>query len=137
MDLAALWASKDFWGPLAAGGFLILLGVVHLLRYRRFRRRAKRTPGVVVDLQVGLTTQAGHPLYYPVVEFTTGAGRRVRATTRVGSKPAPADVGEAVIVSYDPGDPEEVEIAGTEATRLALLYVVVLLGMVFVGVAWL
>jgi len=67
MDIAGLWAAKDFWGPLAAGGFLIALGLVQLVKYRRFRRRAERAIGVVVDLEAGMTAQAGQLPLHPVV----------------------------------------------------------------------
>jgi hypothetical protein len=128
--------STNFWGPLVAGGTLIVLGLVHLLKYRDFRRHAQHTDGIVVDLRCEVATQAGQ-IYYPVLEFRTRAGEAMRATSRVGSSPVRAGMGERVTVRYDPRDPQEVEIVGTGGARLALLCLLVLGGAMMVGLAWL
>lgn len=127
--------AKDFWGPLAAGSFLILVGVLELLKYRGFRDRAERVTGTVVDMRHGLTLKHGY-LYYPVIEFMTRSGRRIRTASRVGSKPAQAKVGEQVTIAYDPQNPEAAEIAGQGGVRIAVLVLVVLAGIFFIVLAW-
>jgi Protein of unknown function (DUF3592) len=126
--------AKDFWGFLAMGIVFTLVGGVQLLQYRRFRSRAARVPGVVADLHHGVSATAGD-LYYPVLAFTTRDGRPVRASTRVGAKPALAQVGDQVTVAYDPHNLEEAEIEGKGWVRVALLRLFVLIGMAYGTIA--
>jgi hypothetical protein len=127
----------DFWGPLAAGIVFILAGVAQLVKYCAFSHRAQRAPGVVIGMSETLTGRYGTSLYHPVLEFTTHEGRRVRTTMQVGSRPAPAQVGDQVIVAYDPHEPESAEISGTGVLRLVLSAAFVLGGLLFMCFAWL
>jgi hypothetical protein len=126
--------SRDFWGLLAMGIVFTLMGGVQLLRYRRFRSRTARVPGVVADLRHGVSAISGD-LYCPVLEFMTRDGRHVRAPMRLGTKPALAQVGDQVTVAYNPLNPEEAEIEGKGWVQVALLWLFVLLGMFCVTIA--
>ena len=110
------------------GTLFVLIGVAQLLKVRGFRRRAERVPGVVVDMQEGVSPKYGS-LYYPVLEFTTREDREVRTTARVGTRPAPARVGEKVTVAYDRDDPESAEIEGKGLVLVALMSLFVLVGL--------
>jgi Protein of unknown function (DUF3592) len=131
------WEASEFWGPIVAGAVLIVIGLAELLKYRRFHQRARNADGIVVDMSCGVAAYAGPVAYHPVLQFRTREGRVVRATSRVGSYPAPAQIGERVKVAYDPRDPEVAEIVGLECTRRALLCVLVAAGGLLVGSAWL
>jgi Protein of unknown function (DUF3592) len=120
----------DFWGPLIAGIFLIVIGGAETIKYLRFRRRAEQVPGVVVEMREGTNIKYG-VLYYPVLEFTTRGGRQIRTTTRLGTRPPQAQVGDRVAVSYDPHNPVEAEIATKEFIRLVVALLLVFGGMCF------
>jgi hypothetical protein len=129
--------SIDFWAPLFAGIGLIVVGATQLLKYRDFRSRAERVPGVVVDMSESLMGQYHSTRYHPVLEFTTRGGRRVRTTMQAGSRPAPAQVGDSVVVAYDPDEPEAAEISGKGWIRVLVLVALMLAGCLFVLLAWL
>lgn len=113
------------------GGVLTAGGVTAARANARFRRRAERAQGTIVELQLGAspgdTVVAGGsgPLYYPVVAFTTGEGRPIRARSAFGANPAPGRVGDTVTVLYDPRDPHSFRLdrfaAGGGCVTAALL----------------
>jgi Protein of unknown function (DUF3592) len=131
------WEASEFWGPIVAGAALIVIGLTELLKSRCFRHRARKAEGIVVDMSCGFAACAGPVAYHPVLQFKTREGRIVRATSRVGSYPAPAQMGERVPVAYDPCDPKVAEIVGLECTRRALLCVLIAAGGLLVAFAWL
>lgn len=127
--------TADFWGPLITGISLMAFGCAGAIQYLRFRQRAERVPGVVVQMREGTAMKYG-VLHYPVLEFTTRSGRQIRTTSGLGTNPAQARIGDSVTVSYDPYNPMEAEIAAKGGIRLLLMLLFVLGGVFSVVFAW-
>jgi hypothetical protein len=109
---------------------------------RRFRSRAARARGVVMDNEwrvAGGTT--GTALAFPVVRFDTPQGT-VETRSTHGQRPPRFQAGDPVEVLYEPGDPENARVE-TAATRMLLptIFVVVgtsvgLIGCGLLALAW-
>jgi len=95
------------------GVVLTRLGVSAAVDYDRRQAQAARAEGVVTEIR--FDERPGDQTYeYPVVHFTTseGVGVDFEATTR--QHPPKYKVGDRVPVTYEAGDPEKADIAGTE-----------------------
>jgi hypothetical protein len=125
----------DFWGPLAAGIVCIGIGAVELLRYRGFRCRAKRVPGVVFDIELSVSSEHGH-VWCSVLDFTTHDGFHMRTPARVWLQPLLMPPREQ-IVAYDPLDPRRAEVVGEGGIHIATLTCLVVVGAALVTAAWL
>jgi hypothetical protein len=73
--------------------------------------------------------------YRPVVEFTSGTGKRIEFTSNVGSSPPSYRVGEPVTVLYNPADPSSARIKSFVQLWFGFL-IVFLLGLVFAVVGF-
>jgi len=96
-----------------AGLLLIGVGLVTIVRARRFRAHALRAPGVVVGQRrvlVGYGTKPTSTRYYPTLAFRTSGGREIRAESDINNTPPVAEEGTRVTVLYDPRDPTRVRI---------------------------
>lgn len=97
------------WGILciAVGcGFLASALRIYRLR-KRFLARSETAAGMVVEVRSrGIGRNA---VSVPVFEFKTAGGSLHRAESLMGSGFRAFQVGEAVAVRYDPGDPSQAE----------------------------
>jgi len=68
--------------------------------------------GTVIDNSYQTTYNDGieEGAYYPVVDFATSTGERVRFTDGSGSLPPDYEVGAAVPVLYNPADPHDARL---------------------------
>lgn len=73
---------------------------------RAFLHRAEQVEGTVVEL-------VGSDTYAPRVEYRLASGEPRTFTSRMSSSPPAYDVGERVIVYYDPARPGDVRLQGT------------------------
>ncbi|GGM60727.1 hypothetical protein GCM10010106_03200 [Thermopolyspora flexuosa] len=87
----------------------VIAGTWIVVNARRFRRRAVRVPGRIVELS-SFSGGGSSTLYRPVVAFTTLDGTPVEAKSVFASFPPVGFVGEAVYVLYDPADPGKVRV---------------------------
>jgi len=89
---------------------LALLGVAVFLAIdtRHDIATAVRADGIVTDLIVD--SDSDSDTYHPHVRFVTARGEAVEFTSSVGSNPAGFDIGEHVIVLYDPSNPQDARI---------------------------
>jgi hypothetical protein len=95
------------------GVVLTRIGYSGAVEYDRQQARAARAEGVVTEIRYD--ERPGDQTYeYPVVRFTTPDGRDVdfEATTR--QHPPKYKLGDRVPVTYEAGDPQKADIAGTE-----------------------
>ncbi len=99
--------------------FAIGIGLAGVAGYLAIHQRqalaqASRADGTVVDLEEGPSMSGGsvrsRAMYYPVVEYTTATGERVRFRGATASRPPAFDRGEAVTVLYEPSQPEKAKI---------------------------
>ena len=115
----------SFSGLVAVVGMgLIAGGIVAFFRRRAQIKRSIVTTGSVVELvrqrQSGDYVVDRNPadgvkikpkyLYRPVIAFKTEAGRTVKFTASVASRPKPFQVGDEVKVIYDPDQPKKAQI---------------------------
>jgi hypothetical protein len=92
----------------AIGIFILIYGIVALIKRRNLNANSLSTTGVVM----AFATQMGRSgyLYFPEVEFQLAAGQTVRFQSSVGSSAPRYDVGHQVKVLYSAHNPQEAEI---------------------------
>jgi hypothetical protein len=110
----------------AGGGVLAVIGLVVMIRHRRFLARAKHTSGKVTGVVASGSSE------FPVVEFESPDG----AITFRSSSGSPHRVGDTVPVAYDPEKPTRAVIdthALIWVSRLfvAMGIVIAVMGVVF------
>lgn len=100
---------------LAKSGFLMVSGVVlfgtsvwFALSHLDLYRNGRRADGVVIDLSVHHVR--GTDLYHPVVEFRGDDGKSATFTERTGLWSSLFEIGERVVVLYEPGATDEAKI---------------------------
>ena len=123
---------------MAMVGFVVMLlvGVAHVVKAvrstgsdRRFRARAVRVPGVVVDVSwESVLTATGVQLGMPVFQYHTREGRPMRATDPVGANPPRFRPGTPVAVLYDPKAPHVAKLEANLGTGKGLNMLSAVLG---------
>jgi hypothetical protein len=95
------------------GVVLTRIGVSGLFEYDRQQAQAARAEGVVTEIR--FDERPGDQTYeYPVVHFTTPEGVGVDFEATIRQHPPKYKVGDRVAVTYEAGDPQRADIAGTE-----------------------
>jgi len=122
---------------LGVGLVFTTLGIVFMVRRRRFLRSAVRVPGVVTDVlydpRVGVNGSGG--LWFPILSFTTVDGHPVQTRAQIGRVPAPARTGDQVTVLYDPEDPTRASLPRDGSGCLAWIFTIVGVSSVTIGAA--
>jgi len=79
------------------------------LYYRelQFLNIAESVTGYVKTYRISDNTESGGTSYCPLIEFTTKSGQTITFDTHICTDPPPREVGEQVMVLYNPGNPEE------------------------------
>ena len=103
-------------------------------------QKEKSAPGRVVDVVLRRTyvneqDRIIEEYYYPVVDFTTDDGRRRSLQMSVGSNTPEFELGDEVIVLYDPEHPLNARIKsfGSSANMWILPGITGVLGLAFLG----
>jgi hypothetical protein len=127
-------ALKLISGVFTAVGMGMLVGSLFALADTRgFISRAVEAEGQVIALDRSRSSSrsgSSSTTYRPVVEFTSGTGKRIEFTSSVGSNPPSHRVGEAVTVLYNPADPYSARIKSFFQLWFGFL-IVFFLGLVF------
>lgn len=111
------------------GLLFIAVGRYAVRRERGFRRRAVRVPGVVVGHEtLDIDGHAPHP----ILRFRTLDGTDKTVGSDVGADLPYVRKGEAVVVVYDPRDPEIARPEQLHSTAALLPWLVFLGGMAMV-----
>jgi hypothetical protein len=114
---------------LLTGGLFAALGCYMLYTDLRLDRVGRSATAEVVDLKrVESRGGDGPGRYYPVVAFHTADGQEMRASTKFGGYPAPAQVGERVQVIYDPAVPTLVKLDRPHGGRTVFSLVFAIVG---------
>ena len=92
---------------LGAGGSLLGLALISLIRTRRFLKTAIDASGTVVGFQ-GTGDPEG--TVEPVIQFEPATGGLIKFSDRVASNPPEYDVGDVVAVKYNPERPSMARI---------------------------
>ncbi len=108
------------------------IGVVLIVRERRFVAHAARSVGTVVELHKRMLTAGGYPeiVLCPIVRFQTAAGQEVTFENASGSRPARFRVGQSITVYYDPQHPETAHVA-SGCLQYGISIVFIVLGVIF------
>lgn len=96
------------------GMFFVVSGRRRSRAWKCFVGSAQVTQAEVLELRLHVSQHADGASgywYSPLVRFHLLDGRVVEAETMTGSSPAPARVGEVVMVRFDPADPTRVNLA--------------------------
>ena len=122
-------------GVALVGVGAIVLGIVEAWRNTRYGR-AQRTTGVVVGHHVMRGSEPGDvDTYALVVDWRSPDGQPRRFTTRYSSS-FPDRVGTELPLEFLPDDPVGTVRAGNWAGRWQGSVVAIVVGLVFLGVAW-
>ena len=126
-----------------AGAGAIGLGVsaFAFVSTQRFRRSAVRADGTVVELVESRSASSGDfgsgRFYYPRFQFRTQDGQQIAIKSDIGNSPAAFEVGEKVVVLYDPNKPVDAQIDTVSQFWMMHVAVGVLSVAVLVLGAWL
>ncbi len=91
------------------GALIAAFGLAVGISERRAERKGRQVRGTVVAVEVSGVRSKHH---YPVFEFVTEDGRRVRKRSSNGSGKPTHAVGDEVVVWHDAADPERSDIVG-------------------------
>ncbi len=112
------------------------IGVVLIVRERRFVAHAARSVGTVIELHKRMITAGSYPeiVLCPVVRFQTAAGQEITFDNASGSLPARFRVGQSVTVYYDPQHPETAHVAsGCLQYGISVIFIVLGAGFALFG----
>lgn len=125
------------WGfslPFAAMGvYMSLLARRVFLKRLEWRRRGILAEGEIVDFKSETPTNepAGHPLFAPVIAFTTQNGETIRFTSARSLRPNPYVVGQRVRVRYLSDDPDGADLEAVAGAWWPLAALSVLIAVAF------
>jgi hypothetical protein len=109
--------------PIFTGIAILMLLIAGLSSVSNIMKinREESAPGVVTDVKmersyVNEEDRVVQEYYYPVVEFVASYGRRRNIQMSEGSYPASYEVGDEVIVLYEPDHPIEARIKSLSST---------------------
>ncbi len=97
------------FGWLAAGLAVAFLAIAGYAARRQLLAAGARAEGTVIRLEAAGGPQ---PVLCPVVAFTTAAGERIELRSGACARPPAYQVGEKVVVDYDPADPRRASYGG-------------------------
>ncbi len=97
---------------LGIGALLLFTSLALWNKTRAFVARAATAPGVVTELIEVRDKDGGSSTYRPAVKFTAADGTDVTFTSSYSSRPPAYDVGETVVVLYEPRDLQGARIRG-------------------------
>lgn len=108
------------------------IGVVLIVRERRFVAHAARSVGTVVELHKRMITAYNDPeiILCPIVRFQTAVGQEITFENASGSRPARFRVGQSVTVYYDPHHPETAHVA-SGCLQYGISVVFIVIGVIF------
>lgn len=116
--LIPLIASVVFGG---VGFFLLRFVLSERAALRKKVETSLKADGVVVRM-LRDTSDSETYFHYPVVRFTTGKGEQIEFEASIRREPPRHKVGDRVPVYYDPANPGDADILGTEQnTHIVLL----------------
>jgi hypothetical protein len=129
---------KIISGVFSAVGVGMLVGSFFIFsNTSRFIAGASEAEGKVIALDRSRSSSSSgsgsSTTYRPVVEFTSGTGKRIEFTSSVGSSPPSHRVGESVTVLYNPADPYSARIKSFFQLWFGFL-IVFFLGLVFAAI---
>jgi hypothetical protein len=109
--------------PIFTGVAILMLLIAGISSVSNIRKlgREESAPGVVTDVKmersyVNQEDRVVEETYYPVVEFVASDGRRRNIQMSEGSSPPSYEVGDKVIVLYEPDHPIEARIKSMSST---------------------
>jgi hypothetical protein len=101
---------------------LLIAGISSAMNIMKMNRE-ESAPGVVTEVKmersyVNEQDRVVQEFYYPVVEFVASDGRRRNIQMSEGSYPASYEVGDEVVVLYEPDHPIDARIKSMSSTAL-------------------
>lgn len=102
-----------------SGLFFIGLMIYIILRYKKLVKTGKTTPGIVVDYD--LKKRGKRKVYYPVVEYTTLFGEKIRGNSIYGLSRKKFAKGTEVNVIYQHDKPLKFFVEGQNQANFGYL----------------
>jgi len=124
--LLARWGFSLLFG--LTGLYLLTVAIRLIVRMRDWKRRAIRAEGTIVGFEEERFSgdRAGHPLFAPLVTFTTADGQSIEFKSSRSERPNPYTVGQRVAVRYLPEDPNSADLESVGAGWLSLVVVLIM-----------
>jgi hypothetical protein len=129
--MLARWGFSLLFG--LTGLYLASVAIRLIIRMRDWKRRAVRAEGTIVGFEEERFSgdRAGHPLFAPLVTFTTANGQSIEFKSSRSERPNPYTVGQHVPVRYLPEDPNGADLESVGAGWMTLIVVLVMTVVVF------
>jgi hypothetical protein len=124
--LLARWGFSLLFG--LTGLYLVSAAIRLIIRMRDWKARALRAEGTIVGFEEERLSgqRAGHPLFAPLVTFTTASGQSIEFKSSRSERPNPYTVGQQVAVRYLPDDPNAADLESVAAGWMSLVVVIVM-----------
>ncbi len=92
---------------------MLLIGLISLIRVRKFLSSAVETKGVVCEsVYKGASSKGGGSMYSPKIKFSDSMGKENEFTENWSTNRPDFKVGDEVIVYYDPQNPHKARRGG-------------------------
>jgi len=130
MSGATLWLARMGFSLLfgIAGLYLLIVAIRLIIRMRDWKRRAVRAEGTIVGFEEERFSgdRAGHPLFAPLVTFTTANGQPIEFKSSRSERPNPYTIGQRVAVRYLPEDPDSADLESVASGWMTLTIVLIM-----------
>lgn len=114
---------------------MLAIGVISYLRTRRFLSNAVETRGIVTASEYkGQSSEDGGSMYSPKIRFTDSIGKQYEFTENWSSNRPDFNVGDEVIVLYDPANPQKARRGGNKWKFYFITWLLGGLGLLFSGI---
>jgi hypothetical protein len=124
--LLARWGFSLLFG--LTGLYLVSVAIRLIIRMRDWKRRAVRAEGTIVGFEEERFSgdRAGHPLFAPLVTFTTPDGQPIEFKSSRSERPNPYTTGQRIAVRYLPEDPNGADLESVGAGWMSLVVVLIM-----------
>ena len=110
---------------------MLFIGIISYVRTKKFLNSAVETRGTVVESVYKGSSDGGGSMYSPKVKFTDRMGREFDFTENWSSNRPDFNIGDEVIVLYDPANPQKARRGGKKWKFFFVTWLIGGLGLLF------
>jgi hypothetical protein len=113
---------------------MLAIGIISYIRTKKFLSSAIETRGIVVDNVYKGSEDGGGSMYSPKIRFNDSMGREIEFTENWSTNRPDFNIGDEVIVLYNPAEPEKARRGGKKWKFFFIAWLLGGLGLLFSGV---
>ncbi|MCI0448391.1 MAG: DUF3592 domain-containing protein [Chlorobi bacterium] len=110
---------------------MLAIGIISYVRTKRFLTAAIETRGKVVDKVYQGSADGGGAMYSPKIIFTDRMGQEIEFTENWSSNHPDFQIGDEVIVLYDPSNPKKARRGGKKWKFFFIAWLIGGMGILF------